>query len=66
MGVPERAADRETVEAERRVPANPLSHEEYTPWGTALLLALYMVVLVVAWTLMYFVEFLGRGPHIFG
>ncbi|MFB6166250.1 MAG: halocyanin domain-containing protein [Haloarculaceae archaeon] len=54
------------VEAPEREPTTEISHDEYDPWGTATLIAAYLAILVIAWTLMYFVEFLGHGPHILG
>ncbi|WP_188884280.1 halocyanin domain-containing protein [Halarchaeum grantii] len=55
-----------TTEAPPATPEREIDHDEYDPWGTALLLAVYFVIISVAWALMYFVEFLGTGPHIFG
>ncbi|MDY7082464.1 MAG: hypothetical protein SXQ77_08700 [Halobacteria archaeon] len=43
-----------------------IEHNDYDPIGTAILLALYFVILVVMWILMYFVEFLGNGPTVIG
>ncbi|GGN21922.1 hypothetical protein GCM10009021_24160 [Halarchaeum nitratireducens] len=56
----------ETTEAPPASPERELDHDEYDPWGTATLLGVYFVIISVAWALMYFVEFLGNGPHIFG
>lgn len=39
---------------------------EFTPYGTAALLSIYFLILVVLWIFMYFVEFLGNGPTIVG
>lgn len=41
------------------------SHE-FTPYGTAALLSVYFLILVLMWIFMYFVEFLGHGPTIVG
>ena len=41
-----------------------ISHDEYDPIGTLVLIAGYFVILVVLWIFMYFVEFLGRGPSV--
>jgi halocyanin-like protein len=43
-----------------------LGHEEFDPTGTAALLAVYFLILVLMWAFMYFVEFLGNGPTIIG
>jgi len=56
----------ETKEAATPDSENPIPHDEYDPWGTATLIAVYLAILVIAWTLMYYVEFLGHGPHILG
>ena len=43
-----------------------LSHDEFDPTGTATLVVLYLLVLVVLWVFVYFVEFLGGGPTVVG
>lgn len=43
-----------------------LSHDEFDPVGTLVLLAAYFLILVVMWVFMYFVEFLGRGMTVVG
>jgi hypothetical protein len=43
-----------------------ISHEEFTPIGTATLIAVYFVILVVLWVFTYFVEFLGRELTVVG
>jgi halocyanin-like protein len=43
-----------------------LGHDEYDPFGTLSLIAVYFLILVVLWIFMYFVEFLGRGPTVIG
>ncbi len=62
----ERETPPETVEAPPTTPEREIAHDDYDPWGTAALLAVYFVIISLAWALMYFVEFLGTGPHIFG
>lgn len=37
-----------------------ISHDEYDPIGTLVLVAIYFVVVSLLWGFMYFVEFLGR------
>jgi hypothetical protein len=49
-------------DAQRRV----LSHDEYDPVGTAILIAIYFLVISGLWLFMYFVEFLGSGPTVVG
>ncbi len=39
---------------------------EFDPVGTIVLLAVYFVVLVLAWLYMYFIEFLGNDPSVIG
>ncbi|MFB6345882.1 MAG: hypothetical protein ABEK50_08945 [bacterium] len=39
---------------------------EFTPYGTAALLSVYFLILIVMWVFMYFIEFLGNGPTIVG
>ncbi|OAQ51424.1 hypothetical protein HTG_17180 [Natrinema mahii] len=43
-----------------------LGHEEYDPIGTAILIGIYFLILVLLWIFMYFVEFLGNGPTVVG
>ena len=43
-----------------------ISYEEFTPIGTAALIAIYFVILVVLWAFTYFVEFLGREVTVVG
>lgn len=40
--------------------------EAFDPVGTLTLIGIYFVILVAMWILMYFVEFLGRGPTVVG
>jgi halocyanin-like protein len=55
-----------TEEAPATEPVQELEHDEFDPLGTASLVALYFVVLVLLWIFMYFVEFLGNGPTVIG
>ena len=43
-----------------------IPHDEFDPTGTATLVVLYLLLLVVLWVFTYFVEFLGRGPTVIG
>ncbi|ELY72653.1 hypothetical protein [Natrinema pallidum] len=43
-----------------------IGHEEYDPIGTAILIGIYFLILVLLWLFMYFVEFLGNGPTVVG
>ena len=43
-----------------------ISHDEYDPIGTLVLIALYFLVLVGMWFFVYFVEFLGNEPTVVG
>ncbi|WP_265110089.1 cytochrome oxidase [Halosolutus halophilus] len=43
-------------------PDETVSHEEFDPVGTLVLIALYFLVLMLMWLFTYFVEFLGSGP----
>lgn len=58
-------ADVESSEAEAYDPDVDIGHDEYDPTGTAALIVLYFIVLVVMWVFVYFVEFLG-GPTVVG
>ncbi len=40
--------------------------EEFNPIGTLTLIGIYFAILVAMWILMYFIEFLGRGPTVVG
>jgi halocyanin-like protein len=55
-----------TPEAPETEPAQSIGHDEYDPWGTASLVVLYFLILVLMWIFTYFVEFLGNGPTITG
>jgi hypothetical protein len=43
-----------------------VGHDVFDPVGTLALLAVYFVVVGLAWLFMYFVEFLGNGPTVVG
>jgi halocyanin-like protein len=65
---PPEAAEPEAVtesEAERGI-VRKLEHDEFDPTGTASLIVVYFVILVLMWVFMYFVEFLGNGPTVIG
>ena len=53
-------------EAPVEEPTVALGHDDFDPWGTATLVAIYFVIVVLLWIFMYFVEFLGRGPTVIG
>ncbi|GAB3672982.1 hypothetical protein [Halopiger thermotolerans] len=57
------ATETEPQEADR---VREIGHEEYDPIGTAVLIGLYFLILVLLWLFMYFVEFLGNGPTVIG
>lgn len=40
--------------------------EEFTPIGTATLVAIYFLILVVLWVFTYYIEFLGRDVTVVG
>ncbi len=40
--------------------------EDFNPVGTLTLIGMYFAILVAMWILMYFIEFLGRGPTVVG
>jgi hypothetical protein len=60
--------DREMLEAPSASveSTRAISHEEFDPVGTAILIALYFLVVTGLWLFMYFVEFLGSGPTVVG
>jgi len=41
-----------------------IGHDEFEPVGTAVLVFIYFVIVVLLWLFMYFVEFLGNGPTV--
>jgi len=43
-----------------------LGHDDYDPYGTATLIAIYVAIISLMWVFMYFVEFLGGGPTVIG
>ncbi|SDZ97596.1 halocyanin domain-containing protein [Haloplanus vescus] len=43
-----------------------LGHDDYDPYGTATLIAIYLGIISLLWVFMYFVEFLGGGPTVIG
>ena len=52
MSSPPQSAD---ADIEREI-----SHDEYDPIGTLVLIAIYFVIIASLWVFMYFFEFLGR------
>ena len=60
------AATAAVEEAPVEEPAVALDHDDFDPWGTATLVAIYFVIVVLLWIFMYFIEFLGRGPTVIG
>lgn len=46
--------------------ARELSHDEFDPVGTAVLITMYFLLISGLWLFMYFVEFLGGGPTVVG
>ena len=74
VGAARRWYDRaRTAAAEPLAEADPdaglvreLDHEAFDPVGTATLIVVYFLILVVLWVFVYFVEFLGRGPTVVG
>ena len=43
-----------------------IGHDEFDPKGTIALILTYMVILLVMWGFMYFVEFLGNDLTVIG
>ena len=43
-----------------------LGHDDFDPVGTATLIVVYFLILLVMWVFVYFVEFLGNGPTVIG
>jgi hypothetical protein len=43
-----------------------IDHDEFDPVGTLALIAVYFVILVVMWFVMWSIEFLGNGPTVVG
>jgi halocyanin-like protein len=43
-----------------------LGHDEFDPYGTATLVAIYTAIIGLLWVFMYFIEFLGGGPTVIG
>ncbi|MEA5387068.1 halocyanin domain-containing protein [Haloarculaceae archaeon H-GB2-1] len=64
--VDEKPAAPVAEEAPEEVAEVEIGHDEYDPFGTASLIVVYFLILVVLWIFMYFVEFLGRGPTVIG
>lgn len=54
-----------TTEADEEI-EREIGYEEFTPVGTATLIAIYFAILVVLWAFTYFVEFLGRQVTVVG
>jgi halocyanin-like protein len=53
-------------EAPAAEPVTEIGHDEFDPVGTASLIIVYFLILLVMWVFVYFVEFLGGGPTITG
>jgi hypothetical protein len=43
-----------------------IGHDEFDPVGTLVLIAVYFVILVVMWIVMWRIEFIGNGPTVIG
>lgn len=43
-----------------------IGHDEFDPVGTLTLIAIYFAILVLLWTFVYFVEFLGGDLTVVG
>ena len=43
-----------------------IGHDEFDPKGTLALILIYFAILVVLWTFMYFVEFVGNDLTVVG
>ena len=43
-----------------------ISHDEFNPVGTLTLITLYFLILIILWTFVYFIEFLGRELTVIG
>lgn len=58
--------NRMSPKTEQREPdhVRELGHDEFDPVGTAILIGIYLLILVLLWIFMYFVEFLGNGPTV--
>jgi hypothetical protein len=41
-----------------------ISHDEFDPIGTLVLVAIYFVIIGLLWIFVYFVEFLNNGPTV--
>jgi len=52
--------------AEEKEIKREIGHDEFDPVGTLALIALYLVVLVVMWIIMWQIEFIGGGPTVVG
>lgn len=56
----------EITEAGPYEPEREIGHDEFDPIGTASLIVIYFLILVVMWVFVYFIEFLGGGPTVIG
>ena len=43
-----------------------IGHDEFDPIGTLTLIVIYFLILVILWTFVYFVEFLGGDMTVVG
>jgi len=41
-----------------------IGHDEFDPVGTLALIGIYVLIVLLLWVFVYFVEFLGRGPTV--
>ena len=55
-----------SVDMSGETPIREIGHDEFDPKGTLALILIYFAILVVMWTFMYFVEFLGNDLTIIG
>jgi hypothetical protein len=55
----EQSSETQTGASERKI-----THDEFDPVGTLILIGIYFLIIAALWLFMYFVEFLGRGPTV--
>jgi hypothetical protein len=58
------SATEQDTEAQEGATKREISHDDFDPVGTLVLITIYFLIIAALWLFMYFFEFLGRGPTV--
>jgi cytochrome b len=58
------SATEQSTEVQEGASKREISHDDFNPVGTLVLITIYFLIIAALWLFMYFFEFLGRGPTV--